>query len=470
MAHPSLIGKTFAGYTLREIVATGPEEVLFVAERSRDGEPVWLRTAREREDTSIRKGFADRYEGERMAARKLGSMGVLLPVREVIDVDGVPGLVTDVPRGRSLNDVFVSSKKTPDLADVLPWFRPVMQAMEAAHDEGTAHGSLSGRAVYLADDGRITICGLAVMTGDTGSAARRADVRSLAGLMYTASCGRPPKRGFPDTGLPVSPEEYVEDYPSSLARFLVRRLGDVDDDPVEDAGVFRRSIDALSVDPEFRKAAGLSDRKVAAASDVIVERSDRKAWRRLALLMGGGGTVIALSVLVTILVMEVRVEEARRQGATSVAPAPTQTVVARPDHPRLAAWECLHQHHISAEAGPMAPHSLEACLQLAPQISIADLRAEVELLSAGLGSTPNTDDQAASLNLGYERMFDQGADAVEQHITYRLKRQLSTAGVEAWIQTNPAAGTTAVLKTLARRNGDISAWSKRALSGLGGGQ
>ncbi len=480
MSHALLIGKSFEGYTLTEIAATGTDEVLFVAERARDGEPVWIRTARspgsdsgepgtDSESVDSHTRFRQRYQAEQATARKLSSIGALLPVREIIDVDGAPALVTDRPRGRSLNDVFADGRSEPSLAEVLPWFRKLMQAMEAAHDEGAAHGSLSGRAVYLDDEQRITICGLAEMKGDVRGAARRADVRALAALLYTASCGRPPRRGFPDTGLPVSPEEYVEDYPASLARFLCRRLGDVDDDPVEDAGVFRRSIDALSVDPEFRRAAGLGGPS-APASDTLQERAAGRKWRRMAITMAGAGALVALTVLVTILIMEVRVEEARKQAAASVAPAPAKVVVERPNHPRLAAWDCLHQRFVAGELGPIASSSIEACLQLAPDLDRADLVAEMTVLATQLTGRSNSDDDARSLSDGYDRMFDQGADAVAQHLAYRLERRLSTEGIEAWVAAHPADKTVAILQTLSKREGPVADWSRRTLERTGGGK
>lgn len=467
-----LLGRTFEGYKPVEVVATGDDEVLFVGERVRDGGRVWIRTGRRLEDDALRARLSERYEAEKVAARRLASVAQILSVREIIHIDGAPALVTDIPRGRPLSDIHSESRVATPLKELLPWFRTLLTAMEAAHAEDTAHGALQSRAVYLDKRGRVTICGIAAADGD--AAMRRTDVTSLARLLYHASTGKPPRRGFPDTGMPRSPDEIVPGYPATLARFLCRRLSDDADDSVQDAGVFRRSIDALSVDPEFRKAAGQGDPAETGGAGVIIERvSAERRWRRLAWLSLVATLLVAASVTVTFLVMEVRVDEARRTAMEArplVAGGGESVMVRAASDPRLAVWECLHSpfltgdaQGVDAGAAGMTPRHAAECMRLSPTIKRDELRHEAARLVALLEAQPISTDLEQAADRSYGRLFDAGPDSVAEYVAYRLQHDMPTTAIDDWIQTHLADPSVATLRTLAGRQDEVAVWARGIL-------
>lgn len=462
MSQSDLIGQTFDGYKLVEVVASGDEEALYVGERVRDGERVWVRTARVDDPAALAR-LRQRYEAEAKAARQLASVGAVLPVRETIRLGDASGLVTPVPHGRSLNDRFAEQNSPWPLRAVLPWFRKLMTAMEAAHDEGAAHGSLQGRAIYLDDDNRVTICGVAVMDADRLDAAKRDDVKSLASMLYRATTGRPAKSGFPDTGMPPSPENYVPDYPGSLGRFLRRRLSDDEfDDPVSDAGLLRRSIDALEVDPAFRKVVGLAPRadEEGGASEVGHDRAHRRnLWRTLvvqSLIVIG---FVALSVTTTLIVMESRVEDARlRAGAEHVRNADVEGAAKYTEPtPRLSVWRCLLSP-LAEGPGGLDSALAEACMRLAPEVKREVLLAELSAVSAVLRARP-VKDRGEDMARAYEKLFLDGADSIARHASGKLANREPVSGLEEWAIQSPAPQVSAVLQTLSGRSGPTMAWA-----------
>ena len=466
MSRSDLVGRVFDGYRLVDTVASGDDEILFQASRVRGGETVWVRTARV-DDVEVQRRLEHRYEAEMEAARRLASVGAILPVRETIQIEGALGLVTDVPRGESLNEHFASESGARSLKTVLPWFRKLMTAMEAAHEEGAAHGSLQGRAVYLDDSGRVTVCGVASMTGEVLERARLTDVRALAAMLYRASTGQSPKHSFPDTGMPPSPDTFVPDYPGSLGRFLRRRLADDDDDPVVDAGMLRRSIDALEVDPAFRKAAGLSPRTDddTSSTDVHIERGKRRDWRGLLGQLGLVALFVGVSVIVTFMVMQVRVEQAWREGRASVTEAdlgakPTTTELTS----RERLWRCLHEPFADGGARALSDAQTDQCLRQAPTLHREALAREAARIRAALQSETTAVDWDRSLEAGFEKLFGQGAQSVGQEVEYRLKRHLPLEPLEKWISSHRGGEVDAVLLTLQGREGPASEWAARTLS------
>ena len=461
---PQLFSQTFEGYKPVERVASGDDELLLLAERTRDGDPVWLRTARDPHDAAACARLGQRYEAERDAAKALASDGSVLSVREIIRVGNAPGLVSDVPKGRSLNDIFSDKTDPPALHESLAWFNRLMAAMESAHREGAAHGSLQGRAVYVTEDDRVIVCGLATMAGTQRQAAQLADVRSLAALMYHATSGKAPHRGFPDTGRPASPDTYVDGYPASLARFLVRRLSDdADEETVRDAGVFRRSIDALAVDPEFRRAAQV--RGTQTESVVVTPAVDKgDLWRRVAATLAISGILVVVAVVATIMVMQVRVEDARRQGPAPIvqAPAaPAQVIYdATSEHARV--WQCLHAL-ADADSGS-TERATQECLQLGPSLSPTVLANEAEHLLGILSSSPEATDRDKSADAGFRRLFTDGSAAVTQYLDYRLKRNLQTEALERWVDRNKNPQVVSVLRTVSAGEGPATQWAHRMLA------
>ncbi len=466
MGHTDLLGRTFDGYRLTEVVAVGDDEVLYGAERARDGDRVWIRTARD-SDPAARGRLEARYVAELDASRRLAGVDAVLPVRETIDIDGAPALVTDRPRGRSLHDVLSEQTEPFPIKQVMVWFDRLSAALEAAHADGAAHGSLQPRAIYLDPTGLITLCGVASMPEEVAIGARRADVRSLATLLYRATTARLPSDGVNDAGVPVSPEAIVFGYPVSLARFLRRRLFDDDpDDPVDSAGVFRRSIHALEVDPTYRRAVGLerpSDGKVD-DSDALgpIHPESRVRW------VGWGSFIsivlVGISVSVTMALMEQRVDAARLQASPLVVPPAPQPAV----EPRLELWTCLHQSFLAGGPAVVTEKDWHRCQRKAPLVTreaLAEELARLQALIAPPKPTPAVVAPPPEVDgPGIERLFTDGVDALDQHVRYRLERKLPTAELETWIAGHRTKATSAVLETLATRETSAGAWARRFIA------
>ena len=412
MTHAELIGKTFDGYRLNDIVALGDDEVLYAAERIRDGDRVWIRTPRST-DTATRARFSLRYDAELTASERLKSVDAVLPVRETISVNAGPGLVTDVPRGRALHDLFAEQTAPWPLKEVMPWFARLVGAMEAAHLEKAGHGSLQPRAVWLDDARRVTVCGVATMAPEPLVETCRNDVRALAALLYRATTGRAPVAGVADTGMPPGPETYVPDYPSSLGRFLRRRFASDVDEPVENAGVFRRSLKALEVDPAYCRAVGIEPRP----DDVASERPEaprvpERTWRLLAWTMFAAAGFVAIAVVSTVLMMNVRIESAYDSGfAAGRDSAPVRKSGADdagPRVPRLDAWACVHRAFLPGGPGAVRGGELADCLRLAPDVSLSTLADEaqaVALAFADVAHAPRGDSGEV-----YRKLFAEGPD------------------------------------------------------------
>ena len=472
-------GKTFDGYRITSPVASGDDETLFEGERVRDGDEVWIRVPRARDSASYARLKA-RYLAEQVAATELRSTGAVLMAREVIELDGAPALVTNRPSGQSLNDYFSKVHGPQSIRAVLGWFKRLVGALESAHEIGIAHGNLSGRAIYLDDRQRVTVYGLATMTGARLVEARQTDARALSFILYRATTGINPSLGFPHTGQPRSPSVIVEGYPPTLARFLVKRLSEEsqDDDPVNNAGVFRRSLDAMAVDPEFRRRAGLL--RTGTTADLVVETRDALAGMRRFVPWVVATTFLCIACVgVTYLAMQSQVEQVQRRSAARGRQTVEQVAPAAPAVPtglvevsegREAAWTCLHRAFGPTDQGAISRVDIAQCLRLVPEATPAEMAREAARLGQALEESVRVLPKDQSVEAGYHRLFVMGADEVEQHLRYRIARRLSTARFEAWVQANRSSQVLGVLATLSARRGRVAAWARSQLTPEGQGQ
>ncbi|MBT9557166.1 MAG: hypothetical protein IV100_14100 [Myxococcales bacterium] len=491
----ALIGNIFGGYHLDRIVATFAEEIVFLAERTRDGEIVWIRAARETISHEEELLLEKRYEAELRASRKLSASGVALPVRELIRIRERPAMVTDVPRGEPLDALLAQSVQPRPLRDVLGWYRKVVLTLEQAHADGVVHGYLSPRHIFV-DGERMTLLGLMEPDYDD-QASRATDVRALASLLYFATTGRPPRAGFPYTGHPTPPREMVEGYPDALSRFLMQRLTIESDDPVKNATVFRRSLEALVVDPDFRRSAAPEGDRSNEIPTIIVDRRPERQLQKVA--WGVAIAVIASSIAIalTYAVMSVRLRtaEARAQAASTVADAGAAAASALAGHvpvtdarvaganvttsetsrtsapgtspsanarARLEAWRCLHGEIIGGD-GQLDPKEASGCTARAPSVSSAELLAELDKVRAGLLAEPTASDAGASEHDSYARLFRRGADEVEVDVRYRLENALPMDRLERFITENIDGDVGGIMRTLSARDGAVAAWARKRL-------
>jgi hypothetical protein len=462
------IDGVFDGYRIQRQVMTLEGEAVFEGERVRDGERVWIWTSRASGSALDPSALREKYEGRVRATRRVGTTGGALGIREIIQIGVAPGLVTEAPRGRSLDDLLADSVQPRSIREVLQWFGPLMATMDTAHSDHIVHGALTPRHVYLDNSHRPTVLGLTETEDDAADAvAQRADVLALATLLYHATTGRPPKAGFPYTGQPASPREIVETFPDGLARFLVQRLAAADDDPVTDACVFRRSLEALSVDPDFRKAAGIEASANDPAPPVVIERDPNK-WKRLLVPLAAAGIAAIAMGGITYSVMNVRLDAAERRAAAATA-APPITVVTPPvamgarGGPTRDAWSCVHAQFGAAGDGALSPEEAGDCVRHSPGVTLADLAAELDRIRVGLSGEAVASDAAASEDKSYRDLFELGADELAMHVRHRLEHQLAMDSLDRWVSRNLTGSVAGIMRTLAARNDAVAIWARGRL-------
>ncbi|NUR28702.1 MAG: protein kinase [Catenulispora sp.] len=105
---------------------------------------------------------------EGRAAAALADQPYVVPVYDVVVQDGVPWIVMQLVRGRSLRDVLQDGPLAPPqvarIADAM------LSALAAADAAGVVHRDVKPGNIMLADDGRVLLTdfGIAKRTGDTG--------------------------------------------------------------------------------------------------------------------------------------------------------------------------------------------------------------------------------------------------------------------------------------------------------------
>jgi serine/threonine-protein kinase len=161
-----------------------------------------------------------------------------------------PYLVTEMVAGKTLDDVFEAGERYEPLG-VIALLRPIASALDYAHSRATIHRDVKPANILLADDGRTLLTGFGLGTvasfnsgpGAGGPIAPdyvaperlvgrevdgRADVYSLAAVMFEAVTGRRPffSKSWIETlsrrlyETPPSVRDIVPDLPASFASVL----------------------------------------------------------------------------------------------------------------------------------------------------------------------------------------------------------------------------------------------------------
>ncbi|MFT5433765.1 MAG: hypothetical protein ACI9OJ_004473, partial [Myxococcota bacterium] len=176
----------------------------------------------------------------------------------------------------------------------------------------------------------------------------------------------------------------------------------------------------------------------------------------------------ALSMAVTYMVMDSRVERAGQRAAAPrhpeaqvVTPSPTPI-----EDGRLGAWKCLHSPFVPGGPGSLTPAQVAECLGRAPDATRSELRNEATALAETLSNVPRSADASTSLREGFSRLFNLGPDEVAQHLAYRLDRKLSVGTLETWISERKTPHVQGVLQDLSRRRGNVGTWAREQLAQL----
>lgn len=128
--------------------------------------------------------------------------------------DECPFLVTEMIPGKTLDEVMIEGEKR-DPMGMIELLRPIAGALDYAHSRGTVHRDVKPANILLTDDGRTMLTGFGLGTvtsftagpGSAGHTApdylaperlvghdvdRRADIYSLAAVIFAAVTGRRP--------------------------------------------------------------------------------------------------------------------------------------------------------------------------------------------------------------------------------------------------------------------------------------
>ena len=209
-------------------------------------------------------GAEREFESTARAIRQLNHPNIV-PVRKVGHQSGLPYLVTRaVETGQSLADRLQKGWTVDEAADAV---MQVAQALEHAHSKGVVHGALTPEDVVIENDGRVLVSdiGMAdlrrlvgavvkqvaspfiapeVQQGMRGDA--RADVYSLAALLYQMVAARPPQV---IKGEVIPPGRYRADVPPQMDQVLTRALAPDPAKRYQDVKAFIAALGAVRISP-----------------------------------------------------------------------------------------------------------------------------------------------------------------------------------------------------------------------------
>ena len=219
-----------------------------------------------------------RFRREAMIAARLQHPGIVAAY-DTCDDDGVPVLVLELVRGRTVHDVIRLG--VPPLLATARIGRTAAEALDHIHRKGIHHGDLKPSNVMVADDGRVLLSDLGAarvvegtdltvpdhsaagtarylapeqLTGSEGDA--RSDLYSLGLVLFELVCGRHPFDGDTEAAAAVSrlhrepmrAREVRADVPRRVDDILARCLRREPEDRYPDAATLVRALSDLEAD------------------------------------------------------------------------------------------------------------------------------------------------------------------------------------------------------------------------------
>ncbi|MBN1656856.1 MAG: protein kinase [Anaerolineae bacterium] len=204
------------------------------------------------------------FESTARAIRQLNHPN-LVPVRKVGQEGGLPYLVTRaIETGQSLTDRLQKGWTVDEAADAVI---QIGHALEHAYNKGVVHGALTPEDVIVQDDGRILVAdvGMADLRRLVGATAKqvaspfiapevqqgvrgdaRADVYSLAAILYRMLAGRPPQVV---KGEVMPPGRFSADVPPEMDQVLTRALAPDPNRRYPDVKAFVAALGGVKIVP-----------------------------------------------------------------------------------------------------------------------------------------------------------------------------------------------------------------------------
>ena len=227
----SLVGRELGSYQVVRELGEGGMGVVFEAEHKLLGRKVAIKTIRP--DALSDHSFSQRFMLEARAISALDHPGIVRLYDFAIE-SGMPYIVMEHVKGKTLQEVIEGGRKLPP-STAVELLRPVAEALDHAHENGVVHRDVKPGNLLLAYDGRTLIMdfGLAHLSGFTmqtdpesvlgtpdyiapeqvvgEKVDGRADIYSLAAVVFETVTGRPPFGG--GSWIDVASRRLIEDAP-----------------------------------------------------------------------------------------------------------------------------------------------------------------------------------------------------------------------------------------------------------------
>ncbi len=317
-----MIGRTLSQYRIVSELGAGGMGVVYLAEDTRLGRQVALKTLPAEMAESPER--LERFQREARVIAALNHPNIVT-IHSVEEADGVHFLTMELVEGRQLGDL-IRPGGLP-LARQLAVARPLADALSAAHESGIVHRDLKPANVMVTKEGRVKVLdfGLAKVTEVTGSGDpadqrtelltdpgqvmgtapymspeqvkggvvdARSDIFSLGILLYEMATGRRPFTGQTAADLvsstlrdaPAAVSEVRQDLPRQLGRIVNRCLAKDVERRYQTAKDVRNDLDEL-------------EREVVSGEVGSARRAPSGSRRRL-ILGAGMALVVLLSALV----------------------------------------------------------------------------------------------------------------------------------------------------------------------------
>jgi eukaryotic-like serine/threonine-protein kinase len=142
------LGELVGGrYELRGILGQGGQSVIYRAKDQVDGDEVAIKVLK----VGDRDGI-DRLYREARALLSLGGTAALRVLHQTQTDDGAACLVTELLRGRDLNEHLAeveSDGSRMTASEILTTFEPIVKTLDAAHDRGIVHRDIKPENIFV---------------------------------------------------------------------------------------------------------------------------------------------------------------------------------------------------------------------------------------------------------------------------------------------------------------------------------
>lgn len=300
----------------------------------------------------------ERFRNEGIVAARVSHPGIVAVYDTTSGPDGET-IVMEFVQGRTLRRHLDEHARRMPAAEVVQLGISLAEALEAAHRVGLIHRDIKPANILICDDGGVKLADFGIAKMDLGRDLTRdgtlvgtatylapeqlrggpvdgrADIYSLAVVLYEAVCGRPPFAGDNEVSRamrrlsedPLPPRRLVPGIPRRLSECLMKALSRDPDLRPRSAAQFRAELaDSLEPTPTNLLRPNDVDRWRPANTDEPVPAEPRRPPRRRARTAGQRAGLILMASLIgaAIALIAALLWDASGPGSpTSRSPGPT---------------------------------------------------------------------------------------------------------------------------------------------------